>query len=109
MSTAKTEEYLRAELRSLREMGFQLCRWGVTVQIGVASVIYFIRRDVWDTLTRKHLIPDGAPLPDANYWIGTVGLGIIAAVFSLLTFLTTINYWHYQDQLAAVNHSGVKS
>ena len=108
MRNDKTEEFLRAELRSLREIAFQLCRWGVTVEIGIASVIYFIRRDVWETLTRRGLIAAGSPLPDKNYWMGTLGLLIIASVFSILTLLATVNYWHYQNQLADVSQSGIK-
>lgn len=108
-SKSRTEEYLRAELRSLREIGFHLCRWGVTVQVGICTALYFIRRDVWETLTRRHLIPENTPLPNQNYWIGTLGLIIIASVFSVLTLLTTLNYWHYQEQLLAVNESEIKT
>lgn len=93
------EEMIMDELRSLRETSVQLSQWGVAVLVAMQTAIYFVRKDVWQTLLDKKLLGAGQPLPMQNYRLGTIGLLMVATIFSILTLLISRNAVHYRKQL----------
>ncbi len=56
-------EILVGEICSLRDLTFQLCKWGVTILMGLQIVIYYIRKSMIAELVQKKVIEVGQSLP----------------------------------------------
>lgn len=101
------EEFLRAELRSIRYIALRLCQWGVTVLISLHTAIFFLRKDIYERMLTSEELTKEQYLPWNRYILGTIVLIIVALIFSLLTAFVGSRYRFYNSQLKTHAKSGV--
>jgi hypothetical protein len=104
---AGREKILWEELRSLRDVSFRLLQWGVTVLASLQTAIFFLRKEVRDTMVASKELESHLPLPFARYLMGTLVLSVVAVICCYLVALTGIRYRKMRDQLVATNYYGI--
>ncbi len=97
------EMFLRQEIRHLQESAMSLLRWGLTVMLGVQTVIYYIRRDLVAQYVSQGRIAAGGLLPIQRYLVGTFVLVVIACLFSRMAYAASIRLGNYRSQLVAAD------
>jgi len=120
-----TEEMLREEIQSLRDVLFRLVQWGVSVLVALQTALYFVRRDVIKSLIDRELAPNvtmkqavetlvkaeklaaEALLPWWRYIAGTCFLLFVSLVFAGVTIYGTKQYRHARSELAKHVTSGI--
>src|ERR1019366_1727199 len=103
------EIFLRQEIRHLQESALRLQQWGLTVMIGVSTVIYYVRRDLTAQYVNQGRIAPGGMLPFQRYVIGTVILFVLACLFSRMAYNTSVRLGNYRKQLVEAELvSGIK-
>ena len=108
MNSKSKEELLREEIRASQDLLFRLIQWAITVMVSVQTALYFIRKDIVAGYVAQGLLKPGAPLPWGRHIVGTLGLIIIASIFSFMTFVGVHRYRDYKDQLIEANESGIR-
>lgn len=120
-----TEEMLREEIQSLRDVLFRLVQWGVSVLVALQTALYFVRRDVIkylidrelapnvtmkqavDALVNAHKLAAEGLLPWRRYIAGTYFLLFVSLVFAGVTIYGTKQYRHARGELAKYCTSGI--
>ena len=103
------EMFLRQEIRHLQEGAMSLLRWGLTVMLGIQTVIYYVRRDLTAQYLSQGKIPTGGLLPIQRYLIGTFILFTMACLFSRMAYVASIRLGNYRAQLVGADLvSGIK-
>lgn len=104
----RIEEILREEVRILRELTFQVIRWGVAVMLTLHTAIFFARREIADDLVAAGKLTRGLLLPLDRFIVGTLALTAVAWVFGYMTDRVARRYLQYGSQLPAFNISGIR-
>ena len=99
------EQTLREELRMNRKTMLTLMRWGVTVLAGIASSLYFIRRDVANHLSNIGKLPSYGIVPPGRWFVGTAFLIMIASLFCFMTSYLIKRQVSYRAQLLELDPS----
>lgn len=103
------EEWLREEVKNHRALLLSLIQWGVTLLAAVESSLYFVRRDLAQSIMQKQYVIPAQVLTFGRWLYGTIFLIVISALFSLMTSNLLKRYYDYRDQLitVAAGHSGI--
>ena len=103
----RTEELLRTEIRHSADVILKLVQWGVTLQVAVATIIFYGRREIKADLATLH-IPTGALLPWEIHLIGTLFLVMLASMFTVLLLLTQRRRVFYRTKLYELDDKLIK-
>jgi hypothetical protein len=103
-----TEEILRDEIRSLRDIGLRLCEWGITLLATVETALWFVRQEVRASLIDSGKLAKGAPLPWPIYGLGTFFILLISFMFITLMMNVSKTSRGYRKQLVKRIESGIQ-
>ncbi|MEY2487720.1 MAG: hypothetical protein QOH39_3368 [Verrucomicrobiota bacterium] len=103
------EEIIRDEIRSFRQIAFDLCKWGVSVLAALQAAIFLIRKEVYDYLTTHGELDPKLYhyLPWDRYLIGTGALFMVASIFFIFTVILGRRYRFYHQLLEQHAESGL--
>jgi hypothetical protein len=96
------EQWLREELRALRTLLTSQMQWGVTVLTAAGLNLYYIRKDAKTHLVQLEKIRADELLPFPRWFIGTLFLIVLAAVFALAMSRVAGHLRSYRIQLRAM-------
>jgi hypothetical protein len=97
--TKSTEETLREEIRALRELHFKVMQWGVSLLATLETALFFVRREMRDSLIELHRLAPGDQLPSLVYYIGSVALVLVACIFIYFSLAISRRTKGYTEQL----------
>jgi len=103
------EEWLRNEVRATRTQIFVLLQWGVAVLAAAELNLYYIRRDITKHLVEQNVIQPNQLLPFPRWFVGTLLLILLAAIFSFYMRRLVIHHVSYRKQLTDMetSYSGI--
>jgi hypothetical protein len=104
----RTEDILRQEIRSLRDIGLRLCEWGITLLASLETALWFVRQEVRESMIANGKLAKTAPLPWPIYALGTIFLLLISLIFITLMMNVSKTSRAYRKQLAKRLESGIK-
>lgn len=93
------------EIRSLRDLTFQLCRWGVTLLLSLQVVIFFVRKSIIANLIEVGKLEINQQLPLSRFLIGTSYMFFVATIFTFLTYMCMKRISHYKKNLIEIDTS----
>jgi hypothetical protein len=94
----RREELLRLEIRHCADVMLRLVQWGVTLQIAVATITFYARREIKADLATLHHSQTSL-LPWDIHIIGTLFLAMLAAMFTLILWLAQKRRMMYRWRL----------
>jgi len=105
---AHREEILWEELRSVRDLIFRILQWGVTVLASLQTAIFFLRKEVKDSMVVSGSLKASDSMPIERYLVGTVFLLIISLICCYFVTLAGNRYRKIREQLVETNAYGIK-
>ena len=105
---ARREELLWEELRSVRDLLFRTLQWGVTVLASLQTAIFFLLREVRETMVTSGQLKATDSLPIERYLVGTLLLCVVTVICCYLVALSGNRYRKTREQLVETNYYGIK-
>jgi len=100
---ARREEILWEELRSIRDLLFRILQWGVTVLASLQTALFFLRKEIKDSMVGSNQLKMGEPLPLERYLVGTIILCVVSVICCYLVYRVSCYYRNARKQLIKEN------